>query len=593
MRDDLLLIVMSATLDAEPIAKFLGDCPIVNVPGRLFPIEIEHTKAPSGDAIEVRVSTALRNLKDSDGDVLVFLPGAREINDAAREIASFALSNDLQITPLHGSLSFEEQNRALQPADRRKIILATNIAETSLTIEGVRVVIDSGLARVAGYDAERGLDRLDLKRISKASAIQRAGRAGRTAAGKCLRLYTSKEFHALADFELPEIRRVDLAGAVLSLHAWGKSDVRNFGWFDPPDEQTLLSAERLLEMLGAIEDGRITKIGRQIVSLPIHPRLARLLIAAAEENLLEEGATMAALLSEKDAQSLERANFPKTQADSDLLVREISPLVARTLDQLIRVGKSIKPTRIRKRDPHEAMLRLALIAYPDRVCRRRENDPSAAVMVGGGGVRLANESVVRKAEFFVALDARQDDRNPNHEAMVRIASAIEPQWLEELFPQQIKRERKMVFDPQRQRVVGWGTVSYRDLILREDRDAAVDAESAGNVLAEALSRQAADIINKDESSKSWLARLDLLQRAMPEQNWPMIDPNEILAEMCRGKKSVAELGSALPFLQAKLNYPLDRMFEKEAPEAIAVPTGNRIRVEYAIGQSPTMAVRLQ
>jgi ATP-dependent helicase HrpB len=599
VRDDLLLIVMSATLDAEPIAKFLGGCPIVNVPGRLFPIEIDHANAPSSDAIHLRAAKKVRELisLQQDGDMLVFLPGVAEINRTETEISSFAQQHDLQIAPLHGNLSLDAQNLALAPSDRRKIILATNIAETSLTIDGVRIVIDSGLARVAGYDPQRGLDRLDLKRISKASATQRAGRAGRTAPGKCMRLYTSKEFHALADFELPEIRRVDLSSTVLSLHAWGKSDPRTFGWFDPPSEQALATAERLLEMLGAIENGRITSLGRQMVLLPVHPRLARLLIAAAEENLLEEGATMAALLSEKDIAPFDRSKVPKTKADSDLLMRfdlvDGSLGTSRTRDQLIRIGKSIKPSKIRRHDQHEAMLRLALIAYPDRVCRRRENDLSAGVMVGGGGVRLADESVVRNHEFFVALDARQNDRNANREAIVNIASAIEPQWLEKMFPREIKREKQLIFDLSRQRVVALASMKYRDLVIREDHDAPVDAENAGKVLAEALSRQAAEIINADEAAKNWLARLDLLRRAMPEHVWPEIDLNEILAEMCRGKKSAAELRSALPFLQAQLQYPLDRIFEENAPETIAAATGNRIRLQYAIGQAPVMAVRLQ
>jgi ATP-dependent helicase HrpB len=591
VRDDLLLIVMSATLDAEPVAKFLGDCPIVNVPGRLFPIDVQHAATPSADPLPMRVANAMHDLPDA-GDVLVFLPGVFEINRTAQQIAR----DDLLVLPLHGSLSAEEQNRALQPADRRKVILATNIAETSLTIPGVRTVIDGGMARVAGYDPQRGLDRLDLKRISKASAIQRTGRAGREATGKCIRLYTAKEFHAMEDFEPPEIHRIDLSATILSLHAWGKSDVRNFGWYDPPSEAAIASAEELLEMLGAIADGKITPIGRQMASLPVHPRLGRLLITAAEENLLEQGAAMAALLSEKDLLPPSREKVPKTQADSDLLIRmemlKDSPQVMRVRDELMRVGKSIKLAKAKKHDPHQAMLRLALLAYPDRVCRRRENDPSAAAMVGGGGVRLVPESVVRKHEFFVALDARQDDRNANREAMVRIASGIEPAWLEELFPHEIRREKKMIFETQRQRVIGIATVKYRDLLLREDREAVVDAQ-AGKILAEALSRQAAEIIDADEKAKNWLARLDLLRRAMPEHAWPVIDLNDVFTEMCEGKRSVSELGSAVAALQSRLNYLLDRIFDEQAPETIAVPTGNRIAVQYVLGQPPTMAVRLQ
>jgi ATP-dependent helicase HrpB len=599
VRPDLMVIVMSATLDAGPVAQFLGGCPVINVPGRTFPIEIEHAAAPSGDPIPQRVARALADVVDQDsGDVLVFLPGVAEINRTASQIAPIADRHQRRVVPLHGSLPAEEQIRAIQPSNERKVILSTNIAETSLTIEGVRVVIDSGLARVAGYDAERGLDRLDLSRISKASATQRAGRAGRTAPGRCVRLYTAREFHAMSDFDLPEIRRVDLAGTVLSLHAWGKPDPRGFGWFDPPPESTLVSAERLLEMLGAIDAGVITALGRQIVSLPVHPRLARLLIGAVDEGILEAGATMAALLSEKDIAPTDRTL--RTQADSDLIVRidlvDSSPQVSRLRDELIRLGRQIQPSKSRKKhDPDEAMLRLALLAYPDRVCRRRASDPSAGVMVGGGGVRLASESVVRQHEFFVALDARSDDRSANREALVRIASGIEVQWLEELFPDQIARQRTLVFDPQRQRVVGLGKVTYRDLILREDRDAPVDPNDAGPVLAAALAPSAAKRLEQNEAAATFLARVDLLRRAMPEHPWPQFEPVEILTEMAQGKRSVEELDrvSPIPFLQSRLHYPLDRLLDEHAPESVEVPTGNRIRIQYSIGQSPVLAVRLQ
>ena len=244
VRPDLILIVMSATLEAEPVAKFLGDCPVIRVQGRTFPVQVEHISSPIGmradaiaDAIAHAVDNEIHGGRDA-GDVLVFLPGVEEIRRSASALERLADEQDLAVLPLHGSLTAEEQAAALRPAGRRKVILATNIAETSLTIDGVRTVIDSGLARVAGYDPRRGMDRLELSRISRASATQRAGRAGRTAPGRCLRLWTIAEDRGLEPFELPEIRRVDLCGVVLSLHAWGKSDVRAFGWFEPPGDQT-------------------------------------------------------------------------------------------------------------------------------------------------------------------------------------------------------------------------------------------------------------------------------------------------------------------------------------------------------------------
>jgi ATP-dependent helicase HrpB len=216
-------------------------------------------------------------------------------------------------------------------------------------------------------------------------------------------------------------------------------------------------------------------------------------------------------------------------------------------------------------------------------------------MVGGGGVRLAPESVVRQHEFFVALDARTDDRSNAREAIVRIASGIDVEWLEKFFPYEIRRQRALVFDPQRQRVVGLGTVTYRDLVLREDKDAPVDPQQAGDVLADALKDSAQQRLFNNESAANFLARIDLLKRAMPEHPWPDFDPQEILTQMCRGKRSVEELErtSPLPYLLGKLRYPLDRLLEEHAPESLQVPTGNHIKLQYAIGQPPVLAVRLQ
>src|SRR5688500_5265397 len=454
VREDLVLVVMSATLDAEPVARFLGGCPVVRVPGRTYPINVTYS-LPSGERLPERVAGAVRDVLDAPtagakDDVLVFLPGADEIRRTMQQLERAAAERDLLLLPLHGSLPAEEQARALRPARQRKIILATNIAETSLTIDGVATVVDSGLARVAGYDAQRGLDRLDLKRISKASATQRAGRAGRTGPGRCVRLWTQREELAMDEYELPEVRRVDLCGTVLALHAWGKPDVRNFGWYEPPPEETLVAAERLLAMLGALDresGGSITPLGRSLMELPVHPRLGRLLLGAAEAGRLHEGATVAALLSEKDiltGSPFTGGGRPALQGDSDLLYRldvlaeaerdrfhpslrdrGVDPVaarqVAKTRDELLRVARRLKPQRTGAShgDADELLLKLPLLAYPDRVCRRRGADPTAGVMVGGGGVRLAPDTVVKQAEFFLALDARQDERSARREAFVR------------------------------------------------------------------------------------------------------------------------------------------------------------------------------
>ncbi|MGD0462851.1 MAG: ATP-dependent helicase C-terminal domain-containing protein [Tepidisphaeraceae bacterium] len=645
VRPDLLLIVMSATLEAETAARFLGGCPVVRVPGRTFAVEIEY-RAHGEAALAERVAAAVEEVTgraNSRGDVLVFLPGAQEIRRVGRLLEPVGERSDLAILPLHGSLPPEQQTLALRPSGRRKVILSTNIAETSLTIEGVRWVIDSGLARVPAFDPRRGLDRLELKRISKASATQRAGRAGRTGAGTCVRLWSAKEQAELDEFELPEIMRVDLAGAVLDLHAWGKADAAAFAWFERPPVAALESAQRLLEMLGALDEGGVTPMGKRLISLPLHPRIGRLLCAAAEAGCTEEGATLAALLCERD---IRRPDFnqpmhsrgPATQGDSDLLVRiqdlaeaqrhhfaahlgegGIDAIAARQVAQVrdelrwigrrlgrrevapgespgAKWGEGVQRRRSGSPGSDETLLKLLLWAYPDRVCRRRAGDRAAGVMTGGGGVRLDAESVVRQSELFLALDARDDPRSGAREALVRIASAIRAEWLWEMFPQSISRQRTTVFDERRGRVVGRGVVRYRDLILSEESDAPVDGSD--ETLAAALRPRAAEFFGKDQRAGNFLARVGLLRKWMPEHPWPAFDENElgdVLAELCAGKKSVEEI-ERLPLadaLEARLGFAMARVLREQAPETIEVPSGSRIRLEYGANQPPVLKVRLQ
>jgi ATP-dependent helicase HrpB len=651
-RPELAVVVMSATLDAQPVAKFLDDCPVVNVEGRTYPIDVTYS-LPGGAWMEDRVASVLANVlddptRDDAGDVLVFLPGVAEINRTARAIGPLASRHNFVTLPLHGSLPPEEQSRALRPSDRRKVILATNIAETSLTIDGVRTVIDSGLARVAGYDARRGLDRLDVKRISKASAVQRAGRAGRTAPGRCIRLWTQREQNELDEFELPEIRRVDLSGTALALHAWGRPDLRTFDWYEPPDEAVLKSAERLLFLLGltdAIENGKITALGRRAATIPAHPRLGRLLVDAIDAGIGDVGATLAALLSEKDIAVVEgrpHERVAKTHGASDVIVRmemlgraererfgaylrddgidpDAARQAARVRDELSRLSSSPSGrgrvragarsdgfSKVALTQPlpegegpvsDDRLFRLILAAYPDRVCKRRESDPSAGVMVGGSGVRLANESAVKTAEFFVAIDARADDRAMAGEALVRIASAIDPRWLEEMFPQSIERRRESLTMNEKGRMVGAVTTRYLDLVLHVDEHAAVDADEAGRAMADYLRANGAKWVADDETAAILLRRVGLLRTNMPEHPWPKFDDadvGDILASAAAGKRSlddVKRIGIS-QLLKSHLVYPLDRLLDQHAPETIEVPSGSRMKIDYS-GPSPVLAVRLQ
>lgn len=363
VREDLRIVVMSATMDPRPVAEFLsgggGRARVFESAGRLYPVAVEHLERTENAPVWEQAAGAVRRVLregNEPGHILVFLPGIGEI----RRTEGLLRDVEAELHVLHSSVSGEEQDRALRPSARRKLILATNIAETSLTIDGVKTVVDSGLARVLVSDVRLGIDRLELRRISRASATQRAGRAGRTGPGRCLRLWTRAEEGAFEESETPEIHRIDLASTVLALRAFGEHDVGGFGWFEPPRPDAVARAEGLLRMLGATDArGGLTEVGHKLARLPLHPRIGRLLLAGAEAGMLREAATLAALLSEKDIVAgghRARRREAAWEGDSDLLDRlelmkqghmapDVDPqalrAVERVRDELINIARRI------------------------------------------------------------------------------------------------------------------------------------------------------------------------------------------------------------------------------------------------------------
>jgi ATP-dependent helicase HrpB len=315
-RPDLRLVVMSATLDAAPVARYLGDCPRLRSEGRRFDVSVEHLAREDARPLAEQVASAARKLIGGglDGDVLVFLPGAAEIRRAQEACAALAEENDLLVLPLHGQLPAGAQDAAVRPASRRKIILSTNVAETSVTIEGVAAVIDSGLARVASHSPWSGLPKLEVARVSRASAAQRAGRAGRTRAGRCLRLYTAQDFAARPEHDAPEVHRLDLAEAALELHAAGIGALTTFDWFEPPPSHALEAADALLQRLGAIDSGgSVTALGRRMLRLPLHPRLARIVAEGEARGIAPRACILAALIAERDIRERQLIADPRHQ----------------------------------------------------------------------------------------------------------------------------------------------------------------------------------------------------------------------------------------------------------------------------------------
>ncbi|MBI5070880.1 MAG: ATP-dependent helicase HrpB [Deltaproteobacteria bacterium] len=627
-RPDLKLVVMSATLDAGPVAAFLGASSLRSE-GRAFAVEVEYLSAEEAARPEVRleqrVASAVRRAvaDGEEGDALVFLPGAAEIRRCRDQLAPWAESRGVELLPLHGDLSPEEQDRAVRPSRRRKVILSTNVAESSVTIDGVTAVVDSGLARVASHSPWSGLPRLALAKISRASAAQRAGRAGRTRPGTCLRLYTRHDHDGRPEHDLPEVAREDLCETLLLLAVLGVPDL---AWLTPPPPAAAEAARGLLARLGAIEGRPVpTPLGRQLSRLPLHPRLGRLALAAAERGAGREGALLAALLGERDVRERwdrdPRATPPT--GPSDLL--EIASLVeesgrARLSPERLRArglvpGAVQAVERARKQIEgalrrvtaarnttstatateaarEEALLMATLAAYPDRVARRRAPGSDEVVLTGGGSARLAPESVVREAPLLVAVDAeeRRGERGRPGGAVVRVASAVTQEMLLELFPGALRFEEEVVWNGDAERVDGVERLLYEDLVLEESRAAKLDADEAAALLAEqALARGARSFCEAGALDRL-LHRAAFAARhaggALPALSED--DLTAALRQACLGRRSFADLREAgLPELLLARLPPAGRpLLERLAPERVALPSGRSVRVEYAGDERP-------
>ena len=516
---------MSATLAAEPIAQFLH-APILRAEGRLYDVAIEHLPQPDDRPLALQVASAVRRLarEEASGDVLVFLPGAAEIQRAEEACASIAEEHGLLLVRLHGDLPPDAQDRAVRPESRRKVILSTNVAESSVTIEGVRAVVDSGLARVASYAPWSGLARLRVEKVSRASAVQRAGRAGRTGPGRCLRLYTKADLDARPPFELPEILRADLSQTTLELSAAG---IEGVAWFEPPPEAQLRAARELLGALGATgEDGRVTALGRRMARFGIHPRQARILAEGEDRGVPEECAMVAALLAERDIRLSSRTRFsPGSRAHAGATERSdvvamldvfreakdqrfaahalraigLDPgavfAVDRASKDLARRARS-KGSRGPAEDgasaapprpgPHQEEMELEkciLAGYPDRVASRLRPGARALAIAGARTGELSESSAVRDALWMVAVDAEDVPRKTG--VVVRLASAIEPDWLIDLFPGAVKETHAVEWDAQRSRVRAVERLEFGGLTLHENESDSAAPEDAAKVLATA------------------------------------------------------------------------------------------------------------
>jgi ATP-dependent helicase HrpB len=568
VRPDLRIVVMSATLAAAPIAQYLSGCPILRSEGRLFDLSITY-QPYSALALEKQAAAAIENLlhQKHPGDTLVFLPGAAEIRRTARECQPLAAKHSLLIMPLHGDLTPAEQDRAVSPSSQRKVILSTNVAESSITIEGVTAVIDSGLARIVRDSPWTGLPTLEIGRVSKASATQRAGRAARTAPGRVIRLYTREDFERRPEHDAPEITRRELSELCLNLRALEIANPRAIEWLDAPPEAAVSRAEDLLERLGATSER-----ARTMARYPLHPRLARLVLEAVDRGAGEDGCAVAGLLSSG------------ARADScDLLRLLDSEWDSRTRQHVEQIRRVVKPPK-QKKQAVDALPLSILAAFPDRVARRRKDNQ--LLLASGGSARLACES---QADFLVAVDI--EDRTEHALPLVRMYCAIQPEWLIDLFPDRVRESNGVEWNRAAERVDAISALLYDGLVIEETRSGSPDPEQAAALLAEhALELGVERFVDRDQLDE-FLARVSF---ASEHAAVPKIDVESAFSELCRGRKSFAELRSAGPSMIAMLEQRANpRLLNEVAPTRVRLPSGRQAQIHYEAGKPPWVASRMQ
>jgi len=620
---------MSATLPAEPIAALLGDAAIVRSSGRSHAVAVRYQSRDAQRAQSMRplhddigatarlvASAALRALREQEGDVLVFLPGAAEIWRAEQYLQAELQDTNVRVLPLLGELDFATQELALRPAPHgtRKIVLATNIAETSLTIEGVGAVVDSGLVRRSRFDPASGMSRLETLRVSRASADQRCGRAGRLGPGICYRLWSEGTQASLEAATPAEILEADLAPLALDLAAWSVADPLQLRWLDPPPQALYEQARELLRGLDALDaKGRITPVGRDMVELRVHPRLAHMLLRARELGLQEQACDLAALLSERDV--FQRA---ARNADADIgsrleALRGDAPGRGRVdrvgLERVRRVATQLRQRlgRIPGRASRESLIAeadvagvLLAFAYPDRVARRRTDGQGRYLLSNGRGACFAGPQALTRAEFLVIAALDDSER----EARIFLAAPLTRSALEAALAQDIELFERIEWSDRERAVVAVDERRLGSLVIESTGLDAPDPERITATLIAGIRKVSLDALPWNPELRSWQARVQFV-RALPSQasaHWPDVSDQALLASLehwlapwLSGMSRIAHLArlELREIFTAMLEHDLQRRLEQLAPTHVPVPSGSRIRIDYLGEDAPSMSVRLQ
>jgi len=611
-RPDLLLVAMSATLDTDALAAWLGDAVTLAADGRTYPVDIENVATPKvagrwpWEPAAEQVRRLLR--EEPSGDLLVFMPGAHEISRTLGLLRNAPECRGVDLLPLHGDLPADEQDRAVRAGDTRKVVVATNVAETSLTLPGIRAVVDAGLARVARFDPVRGIDTLLTEPISQASAEQRAGRAGRTGPGRCVRLWSRSEHEARPARQTPEIRRVDLCETLLLLRAGGWGDAADFPWFEPPEPRAVERARATLADLGALgPEGDITPLGRRMAAFPAHPRLARMLLAAGDLACVPEVARIAGLEQGRDIllrnvdASVEAARDAiPCPPGSDFHLR--LALLARAADlrfdpdacdrlgihaqgareaeraaqQFLRIARAQGlPADTPPADP-DALRRCLLLGHSDRIAVRLDAGTLRCAVAHGRKGELRRETCVRDARLLVAAEMEEVQVRGQVVTLLALATAVDEAWLRDLFPGDFHEVAAPRYDPTLRRVVTRVERRFRDLVLESrERDDAPSDEASRLLAAEVVAGRLA-LDRWDASVDAWIARANFLARHAPELAIPAFDDDArrlVIEEVCAGATSHRDIRDrpVMPSVRGWLTHEQALALDSQCPERLELP----------------------
>jgi ATP-dependent helicase HrpB len=632
-RPDLKIVVMSATLETALLSEYLKPVEVLESPGKMFPVTTEYLPKPDeSPAWELAAEACERAVRQQpEGDVLIFMPGAYEISRTLNSVRSSLSGVEFAFHALHGELPPAEQDAAVARSEKRKIIVSTNVAETSLTIDGVRVVIDSGLARVARFDPHRGINTLLVEKISRASSQQRLGRAGRTAPGHGIRLWTERENDQRPAQTLPEIRRLELSGALLTLKASGIDDLENFPWVERPEEKSFSRALTLLHDLGALDHKhKLTPMGRRMATFPAHPRYARMMLAAHDLGCVRAAALIAALSqsrnillrSEGKRMDETREDILGGEGESDFFIlmrawrfaqgrnfdmQKCRPLgihagsareVAGTLDQLLRLCERAGLDVGEKPASSEAIQRCILAGFSDQLAKRADQGTLRCRLVHGRTGELVRDSVVRKSPLFVAGEIREIDSRDELRVLLTQATAVEEAWLREAFPDDFSEGTTTLFDPNLRRVMTRRTRLFRDLVLDYAEQDGADVNDAARLLTEEVLSGRCPLKNWDDAVDQWFVRLACLRQWMAELELPPADDEAkraIIGQICHGAFTYKAIKDAevFPVLREWLNPQGQRWLDLYAPERLELPGGRKAKVIYTVGSAPVTAARIQ